>query len=254
MWLAALYERFDAMSMSVGVDRPTDRVGCSPGRIRVRGDFGMSKKAARIFALLCLVVAGTAEAQRVTSNFGVRKDPFNGAMKMHAGMDMAGVAGMPVYATGDGFVKRARWAGGYGNLVEIEHGFGYETRFGHLSRVLVGEGQFVRRGQMVGLMGSTGRSTAPHLHYEVRISGRPVQPAGYMQIVFARQPDWNVVRASLSSPVTPSYPVRTATIALAHVETRGRVSGDIDLDLGGAGTKSQASQSGFSVGHVSYSR
>jgi len=194
-------------------------------------------------SMLALVAIGTAveaEAQqRVTSNFGYRRDPFHGGQKFHAGMDFGAAAGTPVYATGDGYVRRSRWAGGYGNLVEIEHGFGYQSRFGHLSRSLVSEGQFVRRGQMVGLVGSTGRSTAPHLHYEVRINGQPTQPANHMQIVFTNQPDWRMVQATLRSPA-PTFQQRPVMVAMARAvprQTPGatgqRITADIDLDLSG---------------------
>lgn len=191
-------------------------------------------------ALVALMAAGDACAQsRVTSNFGYRKDPFHGGQKFHAGMDFGAAAGTPVYATGDGYVRRSRWAGGYGNLVEIEHGFGYQSRFGHLSRSLVTEGQFVRRGQMVGLVGSTGRSTAPHLHYEVRVNGHPTQPSEHLQIVFSTQPDWRMVQASLFV-AAPTYSQRPAVVAMARAVPRStpryqtqRISADIDLDLGG---------------------
>src|SRR3546814_12052452 len=89
---------------------------------------------------------------------------------------IAARTGTPVYATGDGYIGRSRWAGGYGNLVEINHGGGYQTRFGHLSRRMVGEGQYVRRGTLIGLIGSTGRSTGPHLPYEVRYNASEVDP------------------------------------------------------------------------------
>jgi hypothetical protein len=211
-------------------------------------------------AVAAMLVSGVAEAQRVTSNFGYRRDPFHGGLKMHAGMDMGAKTGTPVYATGDGFIRRARVAGGYGNLVEMLHGFGYETRFGHLSRILVSEGQFVRRGQMVGLVGSTGRSTAPHLHYEVRINGAPVQPAGYMQIVFNQQPDWNAVRYAAvmkTAPVQMASSRRSvASIAMARVVpgSSRRASGDLEIDYGSrtASGGSHVQQSGFTTGHASY--
>lgn len=116
-----------------------------------------------------------------TSGFGVRSDPFRGSAAMHAGIDLAGPMGTPIYATADGIVDRAEWSGGYGNLVEIEHGKGLQTRFGHLSRMLVTPGQRVTRGQLIALMGSTGRSTGSHLHYEVRIDGHAVNPVPFLQ-------------------------------------------------------------------------
>ena len=117
-----------------------------------------------------------------TSAFGVRSDPFRRASAMHAGIDLAGPVGTPIYATADGVVARAGWnSGGYGNLVEIDHGRGIVTRYGHLSKMSVNAGDRVTRGQMIGRMGSTGRSTGSHLHYEVRIDDRPVNPIPFMR-------------------------------------------------------------------------
>jgi len=116
-----------------------------------------------------------------TSGFGNRADPFQGRTAMHAGIDLAGPIGTPIYATADGVVARSEWAGGYGNLVEINHGKGIQTRYGHLSTSLVGAGQRVKRGDLIARMGSTGRSTGSHLHYEVRIDGKPVNPVPFMQ-------------------------------------------------------------------------
>jgi murein DD-endopeptidase MepM/ murein hydrolase activator NlpD len=118
---------------------------------------------------------------RYTSFFGVRVDPFRGTAAMHPGLDMAAPTGTPVYATADGTVGRAERAGGYGNLVQLEHGKGLETRYGHLSQILVHDGQSVHRGDVIGLVGSTGRSTGSHLHYEVRIDGRAVNPMPFLQ-------------------------------------------------------------------------
>ena len=117
-----------------------------------------------------------------TSGYGVRSDPFKGRAAMHAGIDLAGPIGTPIYATADGIVGRSEWNnGGYGNLVELDHGHGIQTRYGHLSKSLVTAGQHVKRGDMIALMGSTGRSTGSHLHYEVRIDGKPVNPVPFLQ-------------------------------------------------------------------------
>lgn len=116
-----------------------------------------------------------------TSGYGVRSDPFRGSAAMHAGIDLAAPTGTAVYATADGVVDHASWEGGYGNMVEIEHGKGLATRFGHLSRILVHSGQTVHRGDLIALVGSTGRSTGPHLHYEVRIDGHAVNPVPFLQ-------------------------------------------------------------------------
>jgi murein DD-endopeptidase MepM/ murein hydrolase activator NlpD len=117
-----------------------------------------------------------------TSGFGVRSDPFHAGAAMHPGIDLAGQYGTPIYATADGTVLRSGWnSGGYGNLVEIDHGRGITTRYGHMSAILVSAGQHVTRGQQIGRMGSTGRSTGNHLHYEVRIDGRAVNPIPFMK-------------------------------------------------------------------------
>jgi murein DD-endopeptidase MepM/ murein hydrolase activator NlpD len=100
---------------------------------------------------------------------------------MHQGIDIPGPLGTPVYATADGVIQRSGWASGYGNLVEINHGNGLETRYGHLSKLIAQPNERVRRGQLIGLMGSTGRSTGSHLHYEVRIAGSAVNPMPYIE-------------------------------------------------------------------------
>ena len=117
-----------------------------------------------------------------TSGYGVRSDPFKGRAAMHAGIDLAGPLGTAIYATADGIVGRAEYnIGGYGNLVELNHGRGIQTRYGHLTRYMVSAGQRVTRGQLIAYMGSTGRSTGSHLHYEVRIDGKAVNPTPFMQ-------------------------------------------------------------------------
>ena len=131
-----------------------------------------------------IAIPSTVPVQGVTytSGFGVRSDPFKGRAAMHPGIDLAGPLGTPIYATADGTVDRAEWnSGGYGNLVEIDHGHGIQTRYGHLTRYIVSSGEHVKRGQLIAYMGSTGRSTGSHLHYEVRLEGRPVNPIPFMQ-------------------------------------------------------------------------
>jgi murein DD-endopeptidase MepM/ murein hydrolase activator NlpD len=118
---------------------------------------------------------------RIASNFGVRVDPFTHRYSVHQGLDIDNVTGAPIYATADGVVMKAEWSNGYGNLVEISHRYGYSTRYGHLYQALVTPGQTVRKGQMIALMGSTGRSTGSHLHYEVRLFGVPRNPKAYMK-------------------------------------------------------------------------
>lgn len=120
------------------------------------------------------------DQMRLTSAFGTRSDPFSGRRARHNGIDIPGPTGTPIYATADGNVGRAQRLGGYGNYVEIEHGNAIQTRYGHMSQILVEPGQRVRRGDLIGLVGSTGRSTGPHLHYEVRIAGAPVNPIPFI--------------------------------------------------------------------------
>lgn len=138
----------------------------------------------------------------LTSNFGVRSDPFNGRARMHKGIDIPGPVGTPIHATADGIVSRAGWASGYGNLVQISHGGGMETRYGHMSKLLVKPNSYVRRGQIVGLMGSTGRSTGSHLHYEVRVDGAAINP-----IPFVAGPDY-LIAMNTKPPVAMGGPTK----------------------------------------------
>ena len=117
----------------------------------------------------------------LSSGFGVRMDPFVRAMAMHTGLDFRSGTGDPVRATANGTITSAAWSGGYGRMVEIDHGNGFATRYGHLSEILVKVGQTVRIGQTVGRVGSTGRSTGPHLHYETRIDGEAVDPQKFLR-------------------------------------------------------------------------
>jgi murein DD-endopeptidase MepM/ murein hydrolase activator NlpD len=116
-----------------------------------------------------------------TSGFGVRLDPFIRAPAMHTGVDLRGNFGDAVRATAAGTVTQAGWSGGYGRMVEIDHGNGFSTRYGHLSSIDVEEGQTVKIGQVVGRIGMTGRTTGPHLHYETRVDGEPVDPQRFLR-------------------------------------------------------------------------
>jgi murein DD-endopeptidase MepM/ murein hydrolase activator NlpD len=121
----------------------------------------------------------------VTSSFGERQDPFNGEGAFHAGLDISAPSGTVVRATGDGLVDSAAVTNGYGREVIIDHGHGVRTVYGHLSGMIVLAGQQVLRGQIIGYVGRTGRSTGPHLHYEVRINNTPVNPHKYLRSTFA---------------------------------------------------------------------
>lgn len=116
----------------------------------------------------------------IRSGFGGRSDPFSGEGAFHTGVDLAVVKGTPVHTTADGVVTTASWHTGYGKLVVVDHGNGFQTYYGHLSRILVIPGEEVRLGQVIALSGSTGHSTGPHVHYEVRLHGVPVNPYNYM--------------------------------------------------------------------------
>lgn len=115
----------------------------------------------------------------VASGYGYRRDPVYGATAMHQGLDFAAKNGTNVYATADGRISVADWKGGYGNCIDIDHGYNYTTRYAHLSKITVNEGQMVRRGEKIGEVGSTGKSTGPHLHYEVRFKDQPQNPINY---------------------------------------------------------------------------
>ncbi|MBR1086545.1 peptidoglycan DD-metalloendopeptidase family protein [Bradyrhizobium manausense] len=116
-----------------------------------------------------------------TSGFGVRSDPFLGRPAMHTGLDFRAATGDPARVTANGKVVSAGWSGGYGRMVEVDHGNGLSTRYGHLSEINVKVGEIVRIGQVIGLVGSTGRSTGPHLHYETRIDGEAVDPQKFLR-------------------------------------------------------------------------
>ena len=112
----------------------------------------------------------------LSSGYGLRFDPFTHWPAMHMGQDFTGHSGTPIYASGSGRVAQAGWASGYGRLIMIEHGSGLSTRYGHLSRFNVVKGQQVRAGQVIGFMGSSGRSRGTHLHFELRVQGRAINP------------------------------------------------------------------------------
>lgn len=116
---------------------------------------------------------------RVASGYGMRIDPVYHVRKFHQGMDFTAPTGTEVFATGNAKVKFSGWKQGYGNTIILDHGFGYETVYAHLYKSLVRKGQKVRRSDIIGLVGNTGKSTGPHLHYEVRLNDRPVDPRNY---------------------------------------------------------------------------
>ncbi len=122
-----------------------------------------------------------AHLGKINNEFGFRRNPFGGrAYEFHAGMDIDGERGDLVVATASGTITEAGYKGGYGNLIEIDHGNGLTTRYGHLSKIEIQPGDFVTRGQLIANVGSTGRSTGPHLHYELRLNDKPINPRHFL--------------------------------------------------------------------------
>lgn len=137
----------------------------------------VKNKEALLAATPAIQPVSNKELSRLASGFGYRIDPVYKTTKMHAGLDFAAPQGTPIYATADGVVSLAgNMANGYGNHVIINHGYGYETLYGHMARVKARRGQRIRRGEVIGWVGSTGKSTGPHLHYEVHKNGRELDP------------------------------------------------------------------------------
>ncbi|MRR08900.1 M23 family metallopeptidase [bacterium] len=153
-------------------------------RPEIRANLAELDQVDRFLSTKESLVAATPELAplfgRMTSNFGIRRWRRSGHSENHQGLDIAVPRGTPVHAPGEGVVTHAARMGDYGNMVELDHGTGYTTRFGHLSQIDVEVGDRVLKGQIIGLVGSTGRSTGPHLHYEVRMNGTPVNPIDYL--------------------------------------------------------------------------
>ena len=138
------------------------------------------RKALLLKSIPAIQPVKNEELKQMASGFGYRSDPFTKIRKFHKGMDFSAKSGTPIYATGDGFVKKADGTvSGFGNHIEINHGYGYMTLYAHLSKYKVKAGQKVKRGDIIGYVGSTGRSEAPHLHYEVHKNGEVVNPLNF---------------------------------------------------------------------------
>jgi len=161
---------FEALSDADDIDPRFERLGLSLARMAV---------LERALDGIPQVVPATA--QSITSGFGYRRDPFNGRAAMHAGIDFKGPIGSPIFAAAEGRVTFTGWRGGYGKAVEVTHPNGLMTRYAHLSRIDVRPGQLVAAGATLGGLGSTGRSTGPHLHFEVRINDRAVNPRPFLE-------------------------------------------------------------------------
>jgi len=139
---------------------------------------GMIKDKQKLLAAIpAIQPVSNKDLRHIASGFGYRVDPVYKITKFHAGLDFAATQGTPIYATADGVVKEASYdAGGYGNHVVLNHGYSYETLYGHMVRIKVHVGQQIKRGEVIGWVGSTGKSTGPHCHYEVHKGGQPVDP------------------------------------------------------------------------------
>ncbi|NET32403.1 MAG: M23 family metallopeptidase [Cyanothece sp. SIO1E1] len=120
---------------------------------------------------------------QVSSEFGLRRNPFGGGYEFHNGIDLKGAYGTPIYATGTGKVERAEFSRGYGYHVVVDHDYGYRTLYAHMSEMAVADGDQIQRGQLIGYIGSTGRSSGPHLHYSIYHQGSTVDPKGYMGLL-----------------------------------------------------------------------
>lgn len=135
--------------------------------------------AERISHVPSIQPISTKDMKTMASGYGYRRDPIYGTTRFHSGMDFSSNVGTAVYATGDGRVTAGEWRSGYGNVIDIDHGYNYTTRYAHLSEILVKPGQTVKRGDLIGRVGNSGKSTGPHLHYEVRLKGEPQNPVNY---------------------------------------------------------------------------
>ena len=172
----------------------------------------LSKRAGDMASCIPAIPPVTPDRRiyRISSSYGFRSDPFTGRTKRHTGVDFALKPGYPVYATGDGVVESVKFEFfGYGNNVVIDHGFGYKTRYAHLKSISVAEGMKIKRGESIGESGNSGRSSGPHLHYEVLYKDRHVNPANYYDLTVTPEEYATMVQdvASVSEKVTihPSH-------------------------------------------------
>ncbi|MBW6490319.1 MAG: M23 family metallopeptidase [Lentimicrobium sp.] len=143
--------------------------------------FALAKRKEELIAAIpAIQPVSNKDLQRIGSYFGYRTDPFYKVTKFHEGIDFTAPLGTEIYSTGDGVVVKLEYSrGGYGNMIVVNHGFGFETLYAHMSKMNVKPGQKVRRGQVIGFVGNTGKSTSPHLHYEVRKNGQAIDPINF---------------------------------------------------------------------------
>lgn len=180
------YNKFDGFENSELIKQTHSRVDQIAKQISIQSKSldeiaKLAKEKEKLLASIpAIQPVRNEDMKRMASGFGMRTDPFTKARKMHKGMDFSAPRGTPIFATGDGVVKRAdSRSTGYGKHIRIAHGFGYTTLFGHLHKYNVKKGQKVKRGDIIGFVGSTGRSQAPHLHYEVIKDGKRINPINF---------------------------------------------------------------------------
>jgi len=166
-------------SVELGMNEATRRSGLLSSRLEV-----VEKKLSLQADRLALTPTLAPSVGILTGGFGMRNDPFTGQREFHTGIDISTPTGNRVCAPANGTVVRVGWDKGYGRIVQVSHGYGVTTLFGHLATTRVTEGQRVRRGDLLALVGSTGRSTGPHLHYEIHLEGKPVNPLEYVLNAF----------------------------------------------------------------------
>jgi murein DD-endopeptidase MepM/ murein hydrolase activator NlpD len=179
-------KEFDKVNI-IGDDTIADAVAVTLDHLAARATFQLNSyteiekliknQDVKLACIPAIQPVSNKDLTRIASGFGMRIDPVYGTPKMHKGLDFAAPQGTPIYATANGTVAVAGFTdGGYGNHVEINHGYGYETIYGHMVKVKVHSGERVTRGEVIGWVGSTGKSTGPHCHYEIHVNGEAVDP------------------------------------------------------------------------------
>lgn len=170
----------DLADMGVLATDPLEYDAVERRQLRIDAQLDRLDALSKAMAVIPLAVP-VVDAHRMTSNFGPRRDPFTRKFQFHGGIDFAGPRGTAILSTQAGTVTIAGWHGAYGKLVELDHGYGFRTRYAHMSKVAVSPGQQVQIGDKLGEIGSTGRSTGPHLHYEIWVDGKVEDPASFIQ-------------------------------------------------------------------------
>lgn len=190
------YNRFEAISNPEPVIRTLNMLDQLTWKVYIQSKsfdevIEMAKnKEKMVLSIPAIQPVAVRDLVKMSDDFGYRRDPFTREIKLHTGIDFAGPIGVPIYATGNGVVVEADFSFfGYGNQVVIDHGFGYKSRYAHLHKIQVQVGQEVVRGQQIGLLGNSGRSTGPHLHYEVLLRNNPVNPLNYFNDMLPHEYD-----------------------------------------------------------------